>query len=120
NGLGEVSKAMADLLGAPDGIEGGDVTYIFFPNANKRTVRTEDEIRAEAGQLFEHWGGIDRVRELLGPPPGAGSSGQTLSAATDVPFRPAIRGNGSATSSRGAFGLGDEAELEKPHKASPP
>ena len=63
-GLGECSRALATSLGISSGIEGSQLTYIFFPTPNERKVRTIQQIRHEAEALFAAWGGVSRLSEL--------------------------------------------------------
>jgi hypothetical protein len=64
DGLGECSKALADSIGTPSGIEQADILYIFFPTPGRRKARTAAQIRVEAETLFTAWGGIARVQSL--------------------------------------------------------
>jgi hypothetical protein len=64
HGLGECSKALADSIGIPFGIDGADIVYIFFPTPDHRRTRRAQEIRDETEPLFTAWGGISRVQAL--------------------------------------------------------
>ena len=64
NGLGEVSKSLANSMGMPSGAEGIDVLFIFFPTPANRKVRTLDQIQSESAKLFADWGGSARAKAL--------------------------------------------------------
>jgi Fungal chitosanase of glycosyl hydrolase group 75 len=63
-GLGECSKALANSINRPNGAEGTNITYVFFPNRDGRRIRTREQIINEGQALFAAWGGLGRVQSL--------------------------------------------------------
>jgi Fungal chitosanase of glycosyl hydrolase group 75 len=63
--IGEGSIALANALGLPaDPKRGLDVrlTYLVFPNSGAHWPMTNAEIRDKGEQLFNDWGGLDRLK----------------------------------------------------------
>jgi hypothetical protein len=69
NKLGEGSIALADSLGIPSNPRRGgaakDVLYLVFPSSGNQKPRTLEEIKSEAGRLFEAWGGLSQLNDCL-------------------------------------------------------
>jgi len=71
NHIGEGSVALSQSLGNDPflrrrvrrGITRG-ITYLVFPRSGNGKPRTISEIETETKQLFEMWGGIDRIKSL--------------------------------------------------------
>lgn len=63
--VGEGSIALAEELGINSnprsGGQAGDVAYLIYPGSGNGRPRELEEIEANAKQLFEAWGGIDKL-----------------------------------------------------------
>lgn len=67
--VGEGSIALAEALGIPSnprrgGVRGG-VLYLVFPGSGNRKPRPVAVINAEAGRLFNEWGGLAQLDACL-------------------------------------------------------
>jgi hypothetical protein len=67
--VGEGSIALAEVLGVDSsprhGGQDGDVVYIIYPASGNGRPRKLEEILANSNQLFEAWGGLDRMNACL-------------------------------------------------------
>lgn len=67
--IGEGSIALAEALGinsdARNGGKPGDVAYLIYPGSGNGRPRRLQEIEANSNQLFEAWGGLDRLNACL-------------------------------------------------------
>ena len=67
--VGEGSIALANVLGIDSsprhGGQDGDVVYVIYPGSGNRRPRKLEEILANSNQLFEAWGGLDRLNACL-------------------------------------------------------
>jgi len=67
--VGEGSIALAEALAIDssprDGGQEGDIVYVIYPGSGNGSPRELDEIRAESNQLFQAWGGLDRLCACL-------------------------------------------------------
>ena len=68
---GEASIMMAETVNVDSSpIDGGvrhGVTYVIFEGTSKGWPRDQDEIRASAQALFDAWGGVAKLAQVLGP-----------------------------------------------------
>ncbi len=67
--IGELSIKAADILKIPSnprkgGVSRKDILYIVFPGSGNGKPRSLDEIIANATNLFEDWGGLNKVNGL--------------------------------------------------------
>jgi len=73
--LGEGSIALANQLGirsdARDGGTRGGVLYLVYPGSGGRQPRSADEIKSETDNIFQQWGGMEKLNACEGelPPP---------------------------------------------------
>jgi Fungal chitosanase of glycosyl hydrolase group 75 len=67
--VGEGSIALAEALGINSsprhGGQDGDVVYVIYPGSGNGRPRKLEEIHANSNQLFEAWGGLDRLNACL-------------------------------------------------------
>ena len=67
--IGEGSIALAKALGIPSNPRKGGVTqgmgYVVFPGSGVGWPLTADVIQEKAGALFEQWGGMDALTQVL-------------------------------------------------------
>src|SRR5580700_1699905 len=67
--VGEGSIALAEVLSVDSsprhGGQDGDVVYIIYPASGNGRPRKLEEILANSNQLFEAWGGLDRMNACL-------------------------------------------------------
>ncbi|HEY9697657.1 MAG TPA: glycoside hydrolase family 75 protein [Trichocoleus sp.] len=71
NQIGEGSIALSQALGNDPFLRGRvrrgiarGITYIVFPDSGNGKPRKVSEIETETKQLFEMWGGIDRIKSM--------------------------------------------------------
>jgi hypothetical protein len=67
--VGEGSIALAEALGIDSsprhGGQDGDVVYVIYPGSGNGRPRKLEEILAHSNQLFEAWGGLNRLTACL-------------------------------------------------------
>jgi hypothetical protein len=67
--VGEGSISLAEALGIDSsprhGGQDGDVVYLIYPGSGNGRPRKLEEILAKGNQLFEAWGGLDRLHACL-------------------------------------------------------
>lgn len=67
--VGEGSIALAEALGIDSsprhGGQDGDVVFVIYPRSGNGRPRKIEEILATSNQLFEAWGGLDRLKACL-------------------------------------------------------
>src|SRR5580693_838676 len=67
--VGEGSMALAEALGIDSsprhGGQDGNVVYVIYPGSGNGRPRKLEEILANSKQLFEAWGGLDRLNACL-------------------------------------------------------
>jgi hypothetical protein len=67
--VGEGSISLAEALGIDSsprhGGQNGDVVYLIYPGSGNGRPRKLKEILAKGNQLFEAWGGLDRLNACL-------------------------------------------------------
>jgi hypothetical protein len=65
----EGSIALAEALGIDSsprrGGEDGDVVYLIYPGSGNGRPRKLEDVLANSDQLFEVWGGPDRLKTCL-------------------------------------------------------
>ena len=70
--IGEASVAMATAVGVPssakNGGQGHGLVYMVFPKSGKGWPLTNDVIQDAVTNLFNTWGGLDRLKILLPDP----------------------------------------------------
>jgi hypothetical protein len=67
--VGEGSIALAEALGIDSsprhGGEDGDVVYLIYPGSGNGRPRKLEDVLANSNQLFEVWGGTNRLKTCL-------------------------------------------------------
>ena len=67
NRVGEASIALANALGVPSSPKNGGVGhgifYLVFRGSTQSWPLSQEEIDRNAGELFDNWGGLEKVKE---------------------------------------------------------
>ena len=70
NQLGEGSIELARRLGIPEfptngGIQSKDIVYLTFPGSGNQRPRADADIQSKSTELFDAWGGMDRLLRAI-------------------------------------------------------